>query len=244
MDKNNLDARKKAKIQEILEILEILKNNGIDLTRVKREIKRDGKYRSSLLKEIEQPGIDIMRIIEQYSLNPNWKIGYRILELNRFYKELTNLNMTEEKERIEKLGKIEVKTEAAKTLELLELLEQNGVDVTKINMIIRIDGTRRGVLLKEINQPEIDIMKIIEKYGLDPNDNIGGKIQRINQGYKGRADNPITEKDKQKAERLGIIRNKLTNKEKEQQQLQDKAKEARKLRDTTQTVIDVSQNSK
>jgi len=233
--------RKKANIKKSIEILEQLKDNGIDLSRVKREIKRNGRYRSSLLKEIAQPKIDILKIIEKNGLDPDLKIGYKILRLNEFYRHFNDSEMIEEKRRIENLGIFEVRTEAAMTLEILDILKQNGVDVSKINMVVRKDGKRTGVLLREIDQPGIDIIKIIEEYGLNPNDNIGGKIARINQGYKGRIDNPITEEEKKKAEELGIIRNNLTRKEKDQQQLQNKYNEVKKLKNQAETLLSENQ---
>ena len=59
--------------------------------------------------------------------------------------------------------------------------------------------------MEDINQDGIDIHDIIKKYGLDKDYKVGEKISNMLQRYKGNVTYPITEQEKERIERLGLL---------------------------------------
>lgn len=236
-NKNKTKNKKKTKITKSIEILETLKQNGVDISGINIGTSKNGIQKVTLLKDIQQPGVDIFKIIEDNNLNPDTEIGTIIKNLRSSYRRTKSRMTDDERRKADELGLMNIKTKTTKTLEVLECLKQNGIDVSKIKMMVRRNGKREGVLLKEIQQPGLDIMKIIQENNLNPDESIGIQIANINQSYKGDAHYVITEEEKQKAKELGIIRDRLSKKEKEQQELKDKLEEAKDLKEIIQRNI-------
>ena len=78
---------KNANIQEILKVSKILKDNGVNLEKIKKSKKVNGKSVYLKLSEIKQEGIDINRIIEENGLNGNFLFGYQLNKLRCLYIE-------------------------------------------------------------------------------------------------------------------------------------------------------------
>lgn len=94
-------------ISKTLRVARILSENGIDLTKIKLSKKVGEKQEYLLLKEIEQDGIDIQKIIEENGLDEDFKLGMRVVNLRTAYNDSGTYRITqEEKKEAEELGLI------------------------------------------------------------------------------------------------------------------------------------------
>ena len=205
-----ITAKEKSMTAETLEIAEILKENGVDLTKISMTSKRktDTKKAYILLKDIKQEGIDIDKIIVENGLDADYKFGQRVCSLRDAYKGYGSYKITEEEKRkAEKLGLIipKEKSVISETLEIAEVLKQNGVDLAKIQMSDSIAGKRRYILLKDIKQKGVDITRIIEEEGLDGEYPFGARLYGLRRLYNGTGTGKITKEEKRKAEELELI---------------------------------------
>lgn len=97
--------KKESSVEEVLRILKILDANGVDVSKIQVTTKSDEKRRYILLKEIEQEGVDINKIIEENGLDGNFHIGIRIMQLKQAYKGNSRCLITDaEREEVKKLG--------------------------------------------------------------------------------------------------------------------------------------------
>ena len=198
-------------LSETLEICKILKERGIDLSEIQlsKSINRKRKY--ILLKEIEQDGIDIQKIIKENELNGKFKLGENISRLRVAYNGNGIYEITEKEKKLAKeLGLINKKkyTRTAEKLGVCKILKENGVDLSKIQLSKKINGKPQYILLKEIEQEGIDIEKIIKENGLDGELKLGQDIREVRKAYKGKETYKITEEEKRIAEELGLIKTK------------------------------------
>ena len=181
---------KPTKAQEYLRIFSVLKQNGIDIRKIKR---------LQTIAEIIQPGIDIQKIIDENYLEGNMHIGLAKQYIERGIEGKENgLKMTkEEKEEFLKLGIMEKLSLARERIEVLQILKQNGVEIDKISVYDTI-GT--------INQEGVNIEEIIKKNNLDSSMRIGDIISKIKLGMKS---NPsglrMTEEEKEEFIKIGIF---------------------------------------
>ena len=94
-------------IAETLRIVRILRENGVDITKIKLTKVINGKQEYTLLREIEQDGIDMQKVIEENGLDGDFKIGRRIVNLRTAYNDSGTYIIThEEKKEAEDLGLI------------------------------------------------------------------------------------------------------------------------------------------
>ena len=181
---------KPTKAQEYLRIFSVLKQNGIDIRKIKR---------LQTIAEIIQTGIDIQKIIDENYLEGNMHIGLAKQYIERGIEGKENgLKMTkEEKEEFLKLGIMEKLSLARERIEVLQILKQNGVEIDKISVYDTI-GT--------INQEGVNIEEIIKKNNLDSSMRIGDIISKIKLGMKS---NPsglrMTEEEKEEFIKIGIF---------------------------------------
>jgi len=193
---------------QALEILRILKANGVDLSKTQITKGQKGKQVPILLGDIKQDGIDIQKIITENGLDTEYEYGKNVKKLRSAYKGYGTCAITEEeKEEVRKLGLISEKTKSvvAETLEIARILKANGVDLSKVQLTRRQHGKSESILLKEIKQEGIDIEKIIEENGLDGNFEYGKKIIILRTTYNGKGSYKITAQEKEGVEQLGII---------------------------------------
>ncbi len=191
-------------ISKTLEVARILNANGVDLRKIQLSKVQDGRQIPILLREIEQEGIDIGKIIEENGLDGKFEYGKKIITLRSAYNGRGGCKITEqEKEEARQLGIMpeETKSIVAQTLEIVRILKANGVDISKVQL------QRKSVLilLEEIEQEGIDIGKIIEENGLDGKFGYGKKIAALRLAYNGKGSCKITEQEKAEARQLGII---------------------------------------
>ena len=195
---------KKGEIAKLIKNLEILRKNGVDTEKIQKTINR----KEIKLSEIVQDGIDINKIIEENDLSGEYPIGSKMHYAVRLCNQGPNHLITEEQ--IEKLiefgitSRVKIEraqkdeTIATELLRHLDILKQNGVDLSKIRK-------SEGSLLKNITQDGIDIEEIIKQNGLDGNYKIGSKIQYISRLIKEQRYNSITEEEKAAFFEHGVI---------------------------------------
>lgn len=199
--------KEKTRVAKTLEMAEILHNNGVDFSKLQLS-ERTGKKHKVYLKieEIKQKGINMQKIIEENELEENLEIGKLILNLRLAYNGKGGYSITEEEKRkIEELGLLHSQTMIEKTLEVAEILYNNGIDLEHLQLSKIVNGIREYTRILDIRQDEIDIARIIEENDLDGNLKIGDSIGKLRAIYKGKKNITMTEEEKRKVETLGII---------------------------------------
>lgn len=86
-------------------------------------------------------------------------------------------------------------------LQIIKILQDNGVDVTSIPTSKR----RVYTILKDIRQEGVDIESIIKDNQLDENYKIGQKLNYFRLVYKGTIKSQVSDEEKMMAEELGIV---------------------------------------
>ncbi len=197
-------------ISQTLEVARILNDNGVDLKKIQLTKKQDGKHIPILLKEIEQEGIDIGKIIEENGLDGDFKYGARIHGLRQADKGYGSYKITEEERKeARKLGLItKERGRFAQTLEIARILKANGVDLSRLQLTEFRNGKVVNLRLKEIKQDEIDVGKIIEENDLDGEFRYGENVSQIRCAYRGTSRAKITDEEKEESRRLGLIKEK------------------------------------
>ena len=95
--------------------------------------------------------------------------------------------------------------------EICRILKNNGIDIQKIPTTkTSTDGKRVPTTLKDINQEEINILKIIQENGLDIDFPIGYYIIRYRNAYNGTSGN-LTKEEREDGEILGIVAKRSEN---------------------------------
>ena len=203
----NLIKENKTKVEEILEVLKVLKNNGVDVTKIPIYI---GNNNITTLKDIKQDQVNIMKVIQENDLDSDYKIGQFIQGIRGACKGKRGYLITEEnRKEIDELGIIpeEVKECKEKTFEILEILKDHGIELSKIKRTKYVNGKSEFITLEEINQNNVDIDEIIDKYQLDRDYKIGSQIYSIVRQYNGTAKGGVlSEEERKKAECLGIVK--------------------------------------
>jgi len=74
----------KSSIEETLDILEILKEHGLDITKIQSQVTENGKIRTTYLYEIENDNIE--QIIGELGLDRNYPIGAKIRQMVGAYR--------------------------------------------------------------------------------------------------------------------------------------------------------------
>lgn len=197
---------KKTSITELIEILEILKKEGIDVRKISFSKKVNGKSEPVKLSDIKYVGVDINEVIKKYSLNPNYLIGSKLHALWASYNSVGNCVISEEeKKKVDELGilKIEEKRRGRmdESIEILKILQKEGVDIRKIPL--KNDDNKSIVCIEDIKQKGININEIIKKYKLDPKYPIGYKIRVIRLALS-KEDVLLTEEENKSIEELGV----------------------------------------
>ena len=184
----------------LLDTLKILKSEGVDVTKIKQTRMVNKKQVYTRLIDIKQDGIDIESIIQKHGLNPDYKIGFAILELRQSYKGNKKYSITEaEKKDAETLDVVHKKTVLTGLFKILEILEKEGINVGKIPQKIKVDGNVRKTVLSDVVPNDI-----ILKYQLDPDYKIGSRLEGMIGTCNGCNTYAITENQKRYAERFGF----------------------------------------
>lgn len=193
-------------ISETLNVVQILTENGIDFKKFKLSKTEDKVTKPKLLKDIEEDGIDIKKIIKENDLDENFHIGSRIISLRMSYNGKRGIITEEEKRRAEELGLLyyDNKQEA---LRIVGILRENGVNIAELKF--------NEKLLKELRQKTINIEKIIKENDLDEDFPIGRTIVQMKKAYKGKGRYTITDDQKKEMEALGLVGKKKKKKTKE-----------------------------
>ena len=197
-----IEVEVKSIVSQTLEIAKMLKDNGVKFEKL--QLMKNNRY--FLLKEIQQEGIDIKRIIEENDLDENYPIGQRISAIRLAYKKTgkTPISLSEKKE-VERLG-IMTLNPISETLRIVQILKKEGIDLKNIKLQKTIDGKAHKILLREIEDKHIDIEKIIEENQLDPDYPIGTRINAIRLAYNGTSKTKLSKEERGLAEQTGIVK--------------------------------------
>lgn len=131
--KLGLAKNKKSSIEETLEILEKLSEEGIKITKQQCRKSEEGKNRYTFLHEIEAENIE--EIITKLGLDKNYPIGSKILNMISTYKGYGTNKITEEdKKRIEATSLL---TELDKKVAQQNALKQKQEEVEKLKSRVK-----------------------------------------------------------------------------------------------------------
>lgn len=218
-------------VEDVIEVLKILKFEGVDIRKINLDKNAKTERRSIVLRDISQVGIDIDAIIKKYNLDPNYPIGHRIRDLRQAYTGSMSCVITEEnKKDAEELGILERKDRIEEVLDILEILQSEGVDVRRISVAKHIDGKTIPTILADLRQDDVNMRGIIEKHKLDKNFIIGLYITRLRRKHKFNREE-LSEETIKRINALGILeKKKVKELEAEQQNLLKQLKEAKKLK--------------
>ena len=201
----DLSQDKETAIAEFLRVTRILKNNGVDVKKLPTIVNK--QY--SRLKDIKQPGIDIEQIARDNDIDLELPIGSRISAIRESYNRKSTYLMTDEEvEDAIELGII-VENKISLTSEFLKVarvLNDNGVNLNKIQLNVKENGKYRGVRLREIKQDGIDIEQIAHDNGLDLDYEYGQRAKGVRNGYaENKKGYPVTETERKEIEELGLM---------------------------------------
>lgn len=214
----------KSAIEETLDILELLKEEGIDITKIKSYKCKweNGNKRCIYLHEIQVKNIEA--IIKKLRLNRNFPIGMRLYNLKRAYKGKNYYKITEEsKRRIEGMGLIkkeEREEEINQILNILKELKEEGIDINNISRKKVVGNKKEYKCLFDIKADNIE--QIMNKYQLNGDYPIGYQTNLLKRKYIYENETLDTEQRKQ-IEKLDLV-SKLSKVESEQSELIDKSK--------------------
>ena len=228
--------------EELLDILEVLKKEGVDVSKIQKTKTQDGEQRTTYLYEVELDNIE--EIIKKLNLDRNYAIGIQINYMVQTYRgnNLGKIPETFEK-RIENLGfekeiKKKKQNDAIKNLlDVLESLKAEGIDITKIKQTVVENGKSRHTCLYDIKNDNIE--EIINKLGLNRDYKIGSKIANMLQIYKGNVRGKITDNDRQRIEKFRLV-SELDKKIAEQNLLKKKQAKAKKLKEQVSNELEKS----
>ena len=203
------------KVCEILAMQGIVFNEIIySKTIIKNGIrKRVGKTLKDIAKDY--PNLDINTIIEETGVTLDYSIGNIRHEAVRVIQgKGTCLITEEEKQKLIHLGVVKLEKESAMSIfvQVCEELAKQGFEFDNFSFTKQVtnNGKKETVhkTIVDIQQeyPNIDITKVIEKTGVKPDYSIGNAKAQAVQAIRPNVTTPITESEKEKLIKLGIIK--------------------------------------
>ena len=200
-------------IDEFIEKLEKLQIIGIDVSKIQKEDAILDLVKKTKPKENDD---ELIKKIEEMGLNPNDPISNKLRSIRKIYSQLQKGKKIDEipptMEQINKIEKMGIRIKPKENIidvfiKELKKLQSIEIDVSKIQVTDTILD-----LIKKTKPKENDgvLIKKIEEIGLDPNENIGGRLCRIKMGYKKRQKEgnsrwtPLTEEQLNKIQGMGI----------------------------------------
>lgn len=154
----------------------------------------------------------------------------KIIELQRKVKEILEIID-------QKLARDERKV-VARTLEIAEILYNNGIDLEHLPLSNLVNGIREYTRILDIRQDGIDIARIIEENVLDGNLKIGDSIGKLRAIYNGKKNITMTEEEKRKAEALGLIPRQIARKQEKNRASQgDNGESLKELEEKLQELV-------
>jgi len=204
-----------------VKVCESLAKQGFDFKRFvytkMKEVNGQRKSVGKILEDIvkEHPEIDIEKLLKETGVDTNYKIGQIRMQAVQSAKGRRGYPITEEeKQRLIELGVInleEKETAVTQFLRVCEALAKRGFDFRRFiwQRVREVNGQRKSVekTLEDIvkEYPEIDVERILEETGVDIDYKIGQIKSYVLKAVKGRKGNLITEKEKQRLIKLGVI---------------------------------------
>ena len=149
-------------VERILEVAEILYNNGIDLEHLQLSKLVNGTRIYTKILDIRQDGIDVAKIIEENELDGNLKIGESIGKLRSGYKGKKTIIITEEEKRkAETLGLIP--REMARREEKMEDNKAKDADLSKQEEQLKTNGISQDDNEESLDELEDKLQGLVEK---------------------------------------------------------------------------------
>lgn len=99
-------------------------------------------------------------------------------------------------------------------LEIMKILQNNGVDLTAISTRYSKEGKRYFTTLKDIQQKDVDIESIIVLNKLNENYKIGHYLNNFRAIYNGSHEGNLLDEERKSAEESGIVKKVSTNRQK------------------------------
>ena len=90
-----IDFDKKSIVSQTIEVLTILKENGVDINKIKQKKTINGNSTTTILNDLIQEGLVSDTIINNNELDENFPIGQRISQLKSAYKGHNRLTISE-----------------------------------------------------------------------------------------------------------------------------------------------------
>jgi len=219
-------------ISELLDVLDIVDDEGVDIRKLKKSKTVNGKTQSITLSDVLPE-----KTIKKYGLNPQYEIGKK-LSILQYALQGKGQNAISQGDIIRaRLLGIEGgprKSTISKTLDILEKLYHEGVNIYKIKQMKKCEGKLVSTTIEDIEQDGIDIDRIIDKYKLDKDFKIGSRITKLRQAYAGKSANHITEEEKRRAEKIGAVN--IVDMDAEQARLQNQLRAAEQLKKNAQNL--------
>ena len=209
LDKEVEGLAKRNTIDEFIEKLEKLQEIGVDVSKIKAK----DTILSLVQNTFDEPEKILIQRIKKIGLKPDDKIGSKISDIKFYYNKSQRGEDTGGKtiateaqvKRLKEMGVWEKNT-IDEFIEKLEKLQEIGVDVSKI---VKGD-TILNLAKKTLEEPEEILIQRIKEIGLNPDDKIGNKKDKIKTNYnksqKGKKAEGIvaTEEQVQKIRSFGI----------------------------------------
>ena len=196
-----------------VKVCEALSEQGFNFNKFtySKQIKlNDGKNKTvnKTLKDIQEeyPEIDIEKIMKETGVETEYSIGSAKTQARSAIRGTGITPITEEeKQRLINLGVVKKERESSisEFVRVCEALERQGFEFDKFNF--SSNGKKKN--LRDIQEecPHINIKKIIEETGVSVEYPIGTKRGNAYAALKGRGETPITEDEKSKLIKLGVI---------------------------------------
>ena len=199
---------KKTVIAEFIEIIEKLKNEGIEVENLSQGRIVDNNNVPYTLQDLVEKGEIPEETIAKLGLDITYKIGHYIRVAKKAYKGIGSNPITDkEKRKLEelKIVNLEEKTVIQEFIEIAEKLKNEGIEVENLSQGRIVGSKRITYTLQDLVEKGEISEEIIEKLDLDRTYKIGyykGLAKRV---YRDDSNCPITEEEKRKLEELGIV---------------------------------------
>lgn len=204
MEELNYKKVKSNIIDSTLQIARILQENGIDLKKIQIKKSVNGKVIYTLLKDINQKGINIEKVIKENNLDENFHFGIGLMCIRQACKGTGSYVITQyEEAEAKQLGLCKEDNRTFDDiLKIAEILKQNGVNLRQLQLSKKINGEIKYLKLKELKQIGINIEEIIKKYNLDGELCFGLKFMHLKQSYYENMKYKITKHVRKKLDKL------------------------------------------
>ena len=211
--------REEVDISKTLEVLRALEELGVNTASIPASIGQE--QTKTTIGDIEIENIE--EFVEQHGIQENFPLGKGITKISELYRkgtytEKTNLT-DEEKKQIQVYGlarqKEKEKTAVKDTIRLVKRLEMYGIDINTLSLRPSKNGRQTSLLLSELDLTQDQLQDIMEEFEISENFALGNRIINVQNAYKEIGRVKISEEDKRKLEKIGIVGSKRTKRKRD-----------------------------